>query len=64
MKAKYQYRFYPTNQQRQSLAQMFGCVRVVWKDALALCKSSDKLPNYNQLSALLTGAKKLKKELG
>ena len=37
---------------------MFGCVRVVWNDALALCKSSDKLPNYNQLSALLTGAKK------
>jgi putative transposase len=33
-------------------------VRVVWNDALALCKSSDKLPNYNQLSALLTGAKK------
>ena len=37
---------------------MFGCVRVVWNDALALCKSSDKLPKYNQLSALLTGAKK------
>ena len=58
MKARYQYRFYPTNQQRQSLAQLFGCVRVVWNDALALCKSSDKLPNYNQLSALLTGTKK------
>ena len=58
MKARYQYRFYPTHQQRQSLAQLFGCVRVVWNDALALCKSSDKLPNYNQLSALLTGAKK------
>jgi putative transposase len=58
MKARYQYRFYPTNQQRQSLALLFGCVRVVWNDALALCKSSDKLPNYNQLSALLTGAKK------
>ena len=37
---------------------MFGCVRVVWNDPLALCKSSDKLPNYNQLSALLTGTKK------
>ena len=58
MKARYRYRFYPTDQQRQSLAQLFGCVRVVWNDALALCKSSDKLPNYNQLSALLTGAKK------
>ncbi|MFB2975695.1 helix-turn-helix domain-containing protein [Microseira sp. BLCC-F43] len=30
MKARYQYRFYPTNQQRQILAQLFGCVRVVW----------------------------------
>jgi putative transposase len=31
---------------------------VVWNDALALCKSADKLPNYNQLSALLTSPKK------
>jgi putative transposase len=58
MKARYQYRFYPTDQQRLSLAQLFGCVRVVWNDALALCKSADKLPNYNQLSALLTSTKK------
>jgi putative transposase len=35
MKARYQYRFYPTDQQQQSLAQLFGCVRVVWNDALA-----------------------------
>ncbi|WP_363319154.1 helix-turn-helix domain-containing protein [Microcoleus sp. PH2017_01_SCD_O_A] len=27
MKARYQYRIYPTDQQRQSLAQLFGCVR-------------------------------------
>jgi putative transposase len=40
MKARYQYRFYPTDQQRQSLAQLFGCVRVVWNDALAICKQS------------------------
>lgn len=58
MKARYKYRFYPTDQQKQSLAQLFGCVRVVWNDALALCKSSEKLPNYNQLSALLTSSKK------
>jgi transposase len=38
--------------------RLFGCVRVVWNDALALCKSADKLPNYNQLSALLTSTKK------
>jgi putative transposase len=57
MKARYQFRFYPTDQQRQSLAQLFGCVRVVWNDALAICKQSKKLPGYNQLSALLTQAK-------
>ena len=58
MKARYQYRFYPTDQQRQSLAQLFGCVRVVWNDALAFCKQSEKLPGYSQLSAMLTQAKK------
>jgi len=58
MKARYQYRFYPTDQQRQSLAQLFGCVRVVWNDALALCKESEKLPRYNKLSARLTQIKK------
>jgi putative transposase len=40
MKVRYQYRFYPTNHQQQSLAQLFGCVRVVWNDALAICKKS------------------------
>jgi putative transposase len=58
MKARYQYRFYPTDQQRQSLAQLFGCVRVVWNDALAISKQADKLPGYNKLSALLTQSKK------
>ncbi|MBD1828078.1 transposase [Microcoleus vaginatus GB1-A2] len=58
MKARYRYRFYPTDQQRQSLAQLFGCIRVVWNDALNLCKSSEKLPNYNHLSGLLTASKK------
>ena len=58
MKARYQYRFYPTDQQQQSLAQLFGCVRVVWNDALAFCKQSEKLPGYNNLSSLLTQAKK------
>lgn len=58
MKARYQYRFYPTDQQQQSLAQLFGCVRVVWNDALAKCKTSEKLPGYNKLSGMLTQAKK------
>ncbi len=57
MKARYQYRFYPTDQQRQSLAQLFGCVRVVWNDALAFSKSS-KYPGYNALSKSLTLSKK------
>jgi putative transposase len=58
MKARYQYRFYPTDQQRQSLAQLFGCVRVAWNDALAFCRASEKLPGYNKLSAMLTLSKK------
>jgi putative transposase len=41
-----------------SLAQLFGCVRVVWNDALAICKQADKLPGYSKLSALLTQSKK------
>jgi putative transposase len=40
MKARYQYRIYPTQKQRKDLARVFGCVRVVWNDALALCKQS------------------------
>jgi putative transposase len=59
MKARYQYRFYPTDQQRQSLAQVFGCVRVVWNDALAICKQSEKLPINNDLQKrVITQAKK------
>ncbi|WP_375492309.1 RNA-guided endonuclease InsQ/TnpB family protein [uncultured Nostoc sp.] len=58
MKARYKYRFYPTDQQKQSLAQLFGCIRVVWNDALAVCKQSEKLPGYNNLSAMLTLSKK------
>jgi putative transposase len=58
MKARYQYRFYPTDQQRVSLAQLFGCVRVVWNDALAICKQAGSVPGYNKLSALLTQSKK------
>jgi putative transposase len=57
MKARFQYRFYPTDQQRQSLAQLFGCVRVVWNDALSVSKSG-KYPGYNVLSKALTLSKK------
>ncbi len=59
MKARYQYRFYPTSQQRQSLAQLFGCVRVVWNDALAICKQSGKKPKSAELQKrVITQAKK------
>jgi putative transposase len=57
MKARYQYRVYPTDQQLQSLAQLFGCVRTVWNDALAFSKSN-KYPGYNSLSKSLTQSKK------
>jgi putative transposase len=55
----YQYRFYPTDQQQQSLAQLFGCVRVVWNDALAICKQSEKKPKSAELQKrVITQAKK------
>ena len=58
MKARYQYRFYPTDHQKGDLARMFGCVRVVFNDALALCLKSEKKPSINELSAALTASKK------
>jgi len=64
MKARYQYRFYPTDQQKQSLAQLFGCVRVVWNDALAICKNSEKLPKNGDLQKIvITQAKKTDERL-
>ena len=59
MKARYQYRFYPTDQQQQSLARLFGCVRVVYNDALAICKQSEKKPKSAELQKIvITQAKK------
>jgi putative transposase len=59
MKARYQYRFYPTDQQKQSLARLFGCVRVVWNDALAICKRAEKKPRATELQKIvITQAKK------
>lgn len=38
---------------------MFGCVRVVWNDALALCKQSEKKPKSAELQKIvITQAKK------
>jgi putative transposase len=59
VKARYQYRFYPTDQQKQSLARLFGCVRVVYNDALAICKESEKNPSTPDLQKIvITQAKK------
>ncbi|NES20161.1 MAG: IS200/IS605 family element transposase accessory protein TnpB [Symploca sp. SIO3E6] len=59
MKARYQYRFYPTAQQQQSLARLFGCVRVVYNDALSICKQSVKKPKSSELQKIvITQAKK------
>ncbi|XWK90299.1 MAG: transposase [Phormidium sp.] len=61
MKARYQYRCYPTDQQRQELAKLFGCVRVVWNDALGLWKKSEQIPSNAQLQKIcITQAKKTK----
>lgn len=59
IKARYQYRFYPTDQQQQSLSRLFGCVRVVYNDALVICKQSEKKPLSAELQKLvITQAKK------
>ncbi|NJR69343.1 MAG: IS200/IS605 family element transposase accessory protein TnpB [Synechococcales cyanobacterium CRU_2_2] len=60
MKQRYRYRFYPTTEQQTNLAKAFGCSRVVWNDALALCNQSDKLPKNSELQKIcITEAKKI-----
>lgn len=62
MKARYQYRIYPTDRQCKLLAQLFGCVRTVYNDSLALCKRSKKLPKNLELQKIcITQAKKTEK---
>ena len=56
--ASRRYRFYPTSAQRASLAQTFGCVRLVYNKALeererAYAETGKGL-SYNATSALLT----------
>lgn len=63
MKQRYQYRIYPTTIQVQLLAKLFGCTRVVWNDAVALCKekyrNEGKKPSNGELQKqLITQAKK------
>ena len=67
MKSRYQYRIYPTSQQKKHLAQLFGCVRVVFNDALAYCqekyKNGEKKPNNTELSRRLTELKKTEEKI-
>ncbi|WP_414563574.1 MULTISPECIES: RNA-guided endonuclease InsQ/TnpB family protein [unclassified Anabaena] len=63
MKARYRYRIYPTDAQQLLLSKLFGCVRVVWNDALAHCKTEylggNKKPSCADLQKLfITQAKK------
>lgn len=62
MKARYQYRIYPTPQQQIELAKLFGCCRFVWNSALASVKSvpqGEKWPKNSELQRLvITQAKK------
>ncbi|EOC1288915.1 transposase [Cronobacter muytjensii] len=62
MKRAYKYRFYPTPDQIELLAQTFGCVRFVYNSILrwrtdAYFERQEKI-GYNQASARLTAMKK------
>ena len=60
--ARYTYRFYPTSVQKTELAQLFGCVRVVYNWGLACgrdaLEANQKLPSVTDLSRALTSLKK------
>lgn len=59
MKLRYQYRVYPTQNQQTKLAKLFGCCRVVFNDALALTKQSEKFPRNSALQKIcITQAKR------
>ncbi|MCU0545631.1 MAG: transposase [Oscillatoriaceae cyanobacterium Prado104] len=60
MKARYKYRFYPTDQQQRGLAQLFGCCRVVWNETLAKSLNG-KYPGYDESCKSLTILKKNEK---
>ena len=65
MKARYRYRIYPAIPQQISLARLFGCVRVVWNDALVhwineYRVGNKKLSNGALQKQFITQAKKTK----
>lgn len=59
---RYRYRAYPTSGQCASIARVFGCVRVVWNDALMARENARKkgtpTPSRKDLSAALASAKR------
>jgi putative transposase len=62
MKLRYNYRIYPDDAQQEHLAKTFGCVRVVYNNALAkrtaAFKDNNVRMNFNTMSAALTLLKK------
>ncbi|WP_245775543.1 RNA-guided endonuclease InsQ/TnpB family protein [Saccharopolyspora flava] len=63
MKLRYRFRLYPTPGQQASLAQAFGCARVVFNDAIAARRNAymagEKFPSVVELSrSLITEAKR------
>ncbi|MFD4438742.1 RNA-guided endonuclease InsQ/TnpB family protein [Nocardia sp. NPDC058519] len=61
MQLRYNFRLYPTVGQQQSLAQAFGCSRVVFNDALAIRQQAfreGRRVTDAELSKLLTESKK------
>ena len=62
MQLRYNYRLYPTPGQQQALARLFGCVRVVWNDALRArreaCTAGRPYVTNAELSVRLTAAKR------
>lgn len=61
MKQRYRYRLYPHPHQRKRLAEVFGCCRVVWNQALAHCqelrKAGEKTPSGYALRNWMVAAK-------
>lgn len=57
MQLRYRFRLEPTSSQQQALARTFGCVRVVWNDALALSQrlheQGEKYPGATALQKLV-----------
>ncbi len=64
IKRAYRYRFYPTDEQRSTLARTFGCTRYVYNWVLRLRKDTyqqtGKGLSYKQLSSALTTLKEQK----